>query len=336
MTSFPYPQQAPSIALCDAKGALNPDAVGWSSRPQVSCAMPGPWGRRKRWNHWCIVTPHWMLSLTQADVDYIGFGAVYFLDLQTGESVTHSQSRLFARGCELPESPQHGHGFDHPRLQLRIAEHPGRARLSVSVPAIGGEMMQVSLDIQRPPHMDSVNLVAPLDEHGFHATCRQVGLPVNGTVQWGDRHYSCNAGQSFASLDFGRGVWPLRSHWVRAAFAAPGGIAGNFGSGWTEHSGLSENALWFGGELQHLEQPVLIEQNPQDSMVPWRLSTADGRVDLIFTPRQKHTMCPKFGPLYASRQQWFGSFSGVLRGPKGERVPVDSALGWAGRNQARG
>ena len=26
-------------------------------------------GRRKRWNHWCITTPQWTLSLTQADLD---------------------------------------------------------------------------------------------------------------------------------------------------------------------------------------------------------------------------------------------------------------------------
>lgn len=335
MTSFPYPQQAQSIALCDAQGVLNPEAIGWSSRPQVNCALPTNWGRRKRWNHWCIVTPHWMLALTQADLDYVGYGAVYFLDLTTGESVAHSQQRLLARGCELPDMPQHSHEFEHPRLQFRIAEYPGRARITVAVPAIGCEVMQVTLDIQRPLHMDSVNLVAPLGERRFHATCRQLGLPVSGSVQLGDQHYGCSAGQSFAALDFGRGIWPLNSHWVRAAFAAPGGIAGNFGSGWTDHSGLSENALWFGGELQHLDQPVLIEQNPQKAMAPWRLSSADGRVDLAFSPRQTHHVCPTFGPLYTDRRQWFGAFSGVLRGPKGERVPVDSALGWITKNRAR-
>jgi hypothetical protein len=240
-----------------------------------------------------------------------------------------------ARGCRLPDQPQRSHEFNHPRLQLRCTEHPGRARLTLDVGDIGGQPLQVSLDIQRPAHLDSVNLVAPLGRHGFHATCRQLGLPISGSVQLGNRHYPCPAGQSFAAMDFGRGVWPLHSHWTRAAFAAPGGIAGNFGSGWTDSSGLSENALWFGGELLHLDGPVHIEQSPYNPLAPWRLSTPDERVDLAFTPRQRHHACPRLGPLYADTQQWFGHFNGVLRGPHGERVPVDAALGWLGATRAR-
>jgi hypothetical protein len=135
-------------------------------------------------------------------------------------------------------------------------------------------------------------------------------------------------------MDFGRGVWPLHSHWTRAAFAAPGGIAGNFGAGWTDHSGLSENALWFGGELLHLDTQVLIQQ-PQTPLAPWRLNSLDGRVDLTFTAQQLHKAYPRLGPFYADTKQWFGHFDGMLRGPTGACVPVDRALGWLGKTQAR-
>ncbi|NQD91956.1 DUF2804 domain-containing protein [Pseudomonas sp. CrR25] len=335
MNSFTHPQPPTLIELCDAQGRLNPHAVGWSPRPQLDFSLPGHYGRRKRWNHWCITTPQWMLSLTQADLDYLGYGAAYFLDLESGQAVEHSQLRWLARGCRLPDQPQQSHEFCHPRLQFRFSEHPGRLRLTVAAPDIGGQPLQVALDIQRPAHLDSVNLAAPLGPRGFHATCRQLGLPTNGSVQLGRQQYRCVAGQSFAAMDFGRGVWPLRSHWTRAAFAAPGGIAGNFGAGWTDYSGLSENALWFGGELQHLDCPVHIEQSPLSPLAPWRLSTADARVELTFTPRQHHQACPRLGPFFADTRQWFGHFDGVLRGPLGERVPVDSALGWLGATNAR-
>ena len=321
--------------LCDAQGRLNPQAVGWSPRPQLDCTIAGHYGRRKRWNHWCITTPQWMLSLTQADLDYIRYGAAYFLDLESGQAVAHNQLSLPRRGCRLPDQALHSHAFNHPRLQLRCAEHSGRARLTLEVADIGGQPLHVALDVQRPAHLDSVNLVAPLGKRGFHATCRQLGLPVNGSVQLGERRYHCPPGQSFAAMDLGRGVWPLRSHWTRAAFAAPGGIAGNFGAGWTDHSGLSENALWFGGELLHLDCAVHIEQARQDPPQSWRLSTNDGRVELRFSPRNLHQACPRLGPFYADTQQWFGHFSGVLRGPSGARVPVDCALGWLGATRAR-
>ncbi len=324
-----------SATLCDPQGRLDPSAIGWSNRPRLDCAMPGNVGRRKRWNHWCITTPQWVLSLTLADLDYIGYCAAYFLDMETGLAVNHSQLRLFGRGCRLPDTPLESYEFQHPRLHLKVDEHPGRARITVAVPDIGGQPLQAALDVLRPLHLDSVNLVAPFPGRGFHASSRQLGLPASGSVQLGNRHFDCQAGQSFAALDFGRGVWPLHSQWTRAAFATSGGIAGNFGAGWTDASGLTENALWFGGELSKLDRPVRIEQAQSNPLAPWQLGTECNRVQLTFTPRQLHQANPRLGPLYADTRQWFGRFDGVLRGPTGERVPVDNAMGWLGTTHAR-
>lgn len=276
-----------------------------------------------------------MLSLTFANLDYLGYGAAYFLDLHSGKAASHTQLRPFGLGCKLPDTPVESHEFNHPRLQMKADERGNAVRLTVMAPDIGGQPLQVALDIQRPPHLDSVNLVCPMGKNTFHATSRQLGLPVSGSLQLGRRQYLCSAGQSFASLDFARGVWPLHSHWTRAAFAGPGGIAGNFGTGWCEYSGLSENALWFGGELLHLEEQVEIEQNPQGALAPWRLSNPGGQVDLCFTPCQLHQAAPKLGPFHADTRQWFGRYDGVLRGPKGEKVPVSSAYGWLGATNAR-
>ncbi|HEX5841831.1 MAG TPA: DUF2804 domain-containing protein [Pseudomonas sp.] len=335
MNSFTHPESLAAVTLCTDEGQLNPQAIGWSSRPLVDCSIPGRFGRRKRWNHWCITTPNWILALTHADLDYLGYGAAYFLDLQSGQAVAYNQIRLFGLGGELPDQPQQSHEFNHPRLHLRVAEHTGRTRITLSAPDIGGQALHVALDILRPAHLDSVNLVAPLGPRSFHATTRQLGLPCSGSVQLGQQHYHCVNGQSFASLDFGRGVWPLNSHWTRAAFAAPGGIAGNFGAGWTDHSGLSENTLWFGGELQHLNAPIDIGQTAPGALAPWQLRSQDDSVALSFKPCQRHQSRRRLGPFYADTTQWFGHFDGVLRGPQGERVPVNGALGWLGETHAR-
>lgn len=336
MNSFTQsPVSAPAQPLCTARGRLDPQAVGWSPRPLVDCAIPGNLGRRKRWNHWCITTPQWMLSLTFSDLDYLSYGAACFLDLATGRAASHTQLRPFGLGCRLADSPLQSHEFRHSRLHLKADDRGTSVRLTAVAPDIGGQALQIALDIQRPVHLDSVNLVCPMGGHTFHATCRQLGLPVTGTLQLGKQQFTCTSGQSFASLDFARGVWPVNSHWKRAAFAAPGGIAANFGSGWCDYSGLSENALWFGGELLHLEEPVEIIQSPQGSMAPWRLRSPSGQVELTFTPRQLHQAHPKFGPFYADTRQWFGCFDGTLRDPNGEKVPVIGAYGWLGATQAR-
>ncbi|MGX5219774.1 DUF2804 domain-containing protein [Pseudomonas sp. S9] len=321
--------------LCLHNGALNPDAIGWSNRPQVNCSLVRHAGRRKRWNHWCFTTPGWMLSVTQANLDYLGYGAAYFLDLETGQSASFSQMRILARGCQLPDHPQQSHAFNQRNLSFQLSEYPGRACLSLSASEAGSQPLEILLDIQRPSHLESVNLVAPMGPKRFHATCRQLGLPLSGRVQLGERVYSCIPGQSFAAMDFGRGVWPLNSHWKRAAFAAPGGIAGNFGTDWTDYSGLSENALWFGGELQQLENSVEITPMKSGPLASWSIKDADQRVNLRFTPRQLHQAAPHLGLLYADTRQWFGHFDGDLISPQGEHVPVKAALGWLGATDAR-
>ncbi len=335
MNSFTQPPPGALIDLCDAHGRLNPQAIGWSAQPLTDCSIPGHFGRRKRWNHWCITTPDWVLSLTQADLDYLGYAAAYFLDLHSGQSIAHSQLRPLSLGCRLPDQAHQSHAFNHPKLQLRVSEHTGRTRITVSAPDIGGQPLHIALDIQRPSDRDSVNLVAPMGRRGFHATCRELGLPCSGSVQLGDRQYLCSPGQSFASMDFGRGVWPLNSHWTRAAFAAPGGIAGNFGAGWTDQSELSENALWFGGDLQQLDSPVTIAKTAHSSPTNWQLHSQNDEVSLSFSPLQLHQVYHRLGPFYADTQQWFGHFNGELRTPQGERVPVRNALGWLGETRAR-
>lgn len=321
--------------LCLSNGALNPEAIGWSNRPQVNCALLQHKGRRKRWNHWCFTTPQWMLSVTQADLDYVGYGAAYFLDLETGESASFSQMRALGRGCQLPDRPQQSHTFDHRRLSFQLSEYPGRACLSLSASNLSGPPIEILLDIQRPTHLESVNLVAPMGPNSFHATCRQLGLPLSGSVKLGNRSYSCEPGQSFAAMDFGRGVWPLNTHWKRAAFAGPGGIAGNFGTHWIDYSGLSENALWFGGKLEQLADSIEMTPMHAEPLASWSIKTLNQRVNLTFTPRQLHQASRHVGPLFADTRQWFGHFDGELVSPQGEHVPVKAALGWLGTTDAR-
>lgn len=335
MNSLVNPPPNSSPPLCLPDGRLNPERVGWSPRPQSDYRIPGHFGRRKRWNHWCVTTPNWMLAVTLIDMDLLSFGAAYFLDLHSGKSCAFRRWRPLSWHCHLPDSPQASQRFEHPLLQLRIDEQPGRSRLSVQAPNIGGLALQAELDIQRPAHLDSMNLTVPLESGGFHASSRQPGLPVSGSLQLGGLAYQCIPGRSFATFELGRGVWPHRSHWQRAAFAAPGGIAGNFGSGWSEHSGLTDNALWFGGELSKLDSRVHFTPSATGQLSPWRIHSDCGRVELQFQPRQLHRTHPRFGPFYHDNRQWFGEFSGLLRSAQGEAIPLHGALGWIGLNDAR-
>src|SRR5690606_27310777 len=48
------PELTGPVPLCTPAGRLNRAAVGWSRRPVHDCTLPGSWGRRKRWDFWCV------------------------------------------------------------------------------------------------------------------------------------------------------------------------------------------------------------------------------------------------------------------------------------------
>ena len=85
----------------------------------------------------------------------------YFLDLDSGQAVAHTQIRFFGLGCQLPDEPQASHAFEHPRLQLRFDEQPGRLRVTGQAPDLGGLPLELALEVRRPSHLESVNLVVP-------------------------------------------------------------------------------------------------------------------------------------------------------------------------------
>src|SRR4051794_13165221 len=97
------PELCKPVALCRPDGRLNRAAVGWSRQPVHECALPGSWGRRKRWDYWCITGPGRALSLTYANVDYLGLSDAWFVDLATGHTATCSVLAPGGRGVSLPD-----------------------------------------------------------------------------------------------------------------------------------------------------------------------------------------------------------------------------------------
>src|SRR3954454_1772973 len=124
------PELTRAVNLCTPDGRLDPDAVGWSRRPVHRCALPGSWGRRKRWDYWCIATPSHVLSVTYADVDYLALADVWFLDVGTGQSANPSAVSPVGRGFTMPDRPGgRSMALDGRGLRLAIAEEAGGTRL---------------------------------------------------------------------------------------------------------------------------------------------------------------------------------------------------------------
>ena len=43
-----------TVELCDAKGQLNPEAIGFARKPLIISNLKGNFMRKKKWNYWCV------------------------------------------------------------------------------------------------------------------------------------------------------------------------------------------------------------------------------------------------------------------------------------------
>lgn len=108
-----------------------------------------------------------------------------------------------------------------------------------------------------------------------------------GVVIIGEQETLFSGDQSFAGLDFGRGIWPrhCRWNWGSASRWQNGRLVGlNLGGQWTDGAGSTENGVCVDGRLHKLSTDLTWQYDKVDFMQPWRISGADGRLTRTFTP----------------------------------------------------
>jgi hypothetical protein len=312
------------VRLCRSDGALDPDAVGWSRRPLHDCYLGEPRGRRKRWHHWAVLDRDRYLTLTCADVDLAAVGVVMLVDLESGRRTFRFGIARGGRSEGWPSTPGHGQArFAGQGLRLEFTDGPTATRLSAR--AFG-----LSADIQVARADESLNVVVPRDGDSYLYTSKQIGLAAEGEIRWWGQTRRLKEG-AFAGLDYARGRWPLKVawHWAAGAGTAGGRPASiNLGAGWTDRSGVTENALIVGGRLHKLHDDVQFTREPRapgSALQDWRIRGP--RVDLLFSARQRLDLGANLGFIGASLDHGIGAFRGHLFSDQGERLEVAMG-GW--------
>jgi len=328
------------VDLCLPNGRLNPLADGWSRQPLQNCRLYGHPLRKKRWNYWCITSPTHLFSVTLSDVDYAGLPFVYFLDFATGEFIEKTIITPLGKDIVLGDLVPDDAVYEGKGCQISIKKTSGSVVLHVEVADFGGKRLQAEFQITEPENHESLNVVVPWSEKLFQFTAKNNTLPTEGRVILGGRTIPFDGNRTFATLDFGRGVWPYKGFWNWASFSTrlPDGrtLGANFGAGWTDNTGSTENALCVDGRLIKLSENVIFSYSTQDFKAPWKLRTAETRrVDLIFTPFFERIAKTDMAIIRSEVHQMIGHFDGIIEGEGGEVITVSHAVGWAEDHHSR-
>ena len=334
------PELIQPVELCDAQGTLNPKAVGWSRHPYHHCNLRGHWPRKKRWNYWAVVSPTLLFSVTLSNVDYLVLPFIYLLDFEKETFAENTLLKPFGSGCKLNPEVNADVLYNDPAMPIIMRHTNQGIQLKVSCPDFEGKPLKVDLLVHQPQGHETLNVVIPWSSKHFQFTSKQNTLPTEGTITWGDITIRFDLDNTFACLDFGRGIWPLESFWNWSSFSTrlPDGhsVGVNLGAGWTDGTGMNENGLCVNGVLTKLSEDVAFDYDPLDFMAPWQLhTTATERVDLTFTPFfERHAKTDAL-IIYSEVHQMFGHLSGTLDPCQGGPIQIDDAIGWAEDHHAR-
>lgn len=328
------------VALCDANGNLNSEARGWSRIPVQTCNLSNHFPRKKKWNYWCITGKEHLFSITISDLDYAGLIFAYFLDFRTNVMVEKSVTVPFGKNVYLGESVFSLASFNNDEIDVQF-EHDDRG-VSISLSWLNfaqGKDLSAELSVFIPRKHQSLNVVVPWnDTDRFQFTSKQNCLPASGFYSFGDQRIEFKQEETFACLDFGRGIWPYSTCWNWGSFSGYSGkdlVGINMGAQWTDGTGITENALCVNGRLSKIKENIVFEYDRRDFMKPWRIYTAHGnKVDLVMTPFFERYVKSDLLLVKSVTHQLFGRYCGtIMAGNK--KIMIDAITGWVEDHTAR-
>jgi hypothetical protein len=148
------------VDLCDGRGRLNSDAVGWSRLPIVRANLRGHWPRKKRWNFWNWISPRFVFSVTLADIDYAAFCQATFIDFETGRRLA-CMALTRPGSIDMPEHVERTVGFHGGSMRYANVQEGGAMTVAFSGTAKSGEAIVADFVVRPPPGQESLNVVVP-------------------------------------------------------------------------------------------------------------------------------------------------------------------------------
>jgi hypothetical protein len=318
------------VDLTRPDGRLAPEAVGWCRTPLVRTDGIGRGrvgrGRNKRWEYWAVTTPTHVVAIVLSHIDYAGVNALWCWDRRTGKVHNQDVVTPFGQGVRMPGTLGGGPARLRSKgLRIEITE----VGVGTRIRAIG-DRVRVDVVAHRPEGHESLGVVVPWSERLFQYTVKDVARPATGRVWFDGEQIELPAGESWATLDHGRGRWPHRMHWNWGAGSGrtDGRVIGvQVGGKWTDGTGSVENSLLVDGRLHKISEELVWTYDTNDWLKPWRITGTD--VDLTFTPEHDKVTETDLKLISSFTHQCFGEWSGTVRLADGEVVRVADVFGWA-------
>ena len=329
-----------SIPLLDEKGNLTEAGFARRLLPVYDRSkVKGGFARLKEWDYYYIGNDRFGVALTVADNSYMGLDSVSFLWF--GEhpwEVTKSPMSIFPMGkTNLPPTSASGitaHAGKGYSMEFCVEE--GKRTLKCRMEDFkDGKTIDIDLTLTDEPE-ESMVICTPFEKPAHFYYNQKINcMRAAGSVKLGEEVYTMEKENSFAVLDWGRGVWTYHNTWYWGS--ASGLVDGvdfgfNIGYGFGDTSAASENMLFYKGKAHKLSQVTFhipMKDGKEDYLKPWTFTSDDGRFEMDFVPILNRASCTDVKLIKSDQNQVFGRFTGTAVLDDGTRLAVKDLIGFA-------
>ncbi|MES2014870.1 MAG: DUF2804 domain-containing protein [Pseudomonadota bacterium] len=259
----------------------------------------------KRWHYVSLATDELFCAVAIVDLGWTSTAFAYAFDRRQRKVVAaFEQDGVPGLSAQLADHVGGASRFRFLSQRIAIeATGPGAWRLTLRC---GQFVIDAAFAGQRPLLL----AVGAVDGGSVHATQKSPGLALTGEVRIGTRRASLDGG--VASIDYSNGLLARETDW-RWACAHSLELGFNLQAG---YFGANENALWLDGQIIPLAA-AHFTFDARDPLAPWQIATADGLLELAFTPEGARSADKNLLVAASHYVQPIGTFNGVARPARG-------------------
>ena len=299
----------------------------------------GGLARLKEWDYYYAGNDRFGVALTVADNSYMGLDSISFLSFEDKPwEITKSPMSVFPMGkTALPSTSAAGvtaHTGKRHALLFQVAD--GKRQLTAHMDKFrGDDPIDVQLTLTREPE-ESMVICTPFGKkRHFYFNQKINCMRAQGKVTIGNDVYSFRPDDSFAVLDWGRGVWTYHNTWYWGS--ASGLVDGvdfgfNIGYGFGDTSAATENMLFYNGKAHKLSKVdfgIPLRKGKECWLRAWNMTSDDGRCEMEFVPVIDRASCTDVKLIKSDQHQVFGRFTGTAVLDDGTRLEVRDLMGFA-------
>ena len=278
----------------------------------------------KRWMYVAIASDELLIGVAVAHLGYLANTFAFAFERGSARLGVDRSALGPALVGEVNDRAGAGHGsrFRLGSTAVAVTRPRGATAYDVEVTV---RDLQVTARLETEGAPPAISVVAPIPGGVLNTTEKRALLSVTGEATVGGHRFSLDG--ALGGYDYTQGLLARRTAW-RWAFALGRARSGervglNLVEGFV---GEPECALWVDGELFPLAEGRFEFDRAKPSS-PWRVRTADGGVDLRFTPGGVHAEHKNFGIVASRFVQPMGVYEGTIRCPDGRVLELSDVLG---------